>query len=102
MVRAVADVTVECAPLELAKRYRETTVADCNVIKSRFRLIATMNLCAFIVIHRSRCSRVDGVPGPTTSLREGANKREHRLRIEVEVRAKKRKRVSALGSRGDR
>jgi len=33
MVRAVADVTVECAPLELAKRYRESTVADGNVIE---------------------------------------------------------------------
>jgi hypothetical protein len=59
MVRAVADVTVECAPLELAKRYRESTVADGNVIKSRFRLIATMNLCPFIV----RCARRPTGPG---------------------------------------
>jgi hypothetical protein len=48
-----------------------------------------MNLCAFIVIQRWRCSRVDGA---TRCYHEpagkGADKREHRLRIEVEIPAK--------------
>jgi hypothetical protein len=34
MVRAIADVTVESAPLLLAKHYRETPVADVDVITS--------------------------------------------------------------------
>jgi hypothetical protein len=45
MLRAVTDVTCRVRPtLVLAKRYRESLVADGSAIKPSLRLVAKMNL----------------------------------------------------------